>query len=62
MICTPAFNTKIGNDAHSWISEALCISQMDNWMATPWNKVFLEISKADRRIRPQQKKELIDVA
>ncbi len=68
MICTSAFDHKIGNAAHYGASEFLfsqveetTVANMDNWQATPRDNVLPEISNghkfkmANRRTRPQQK-------
>ncbi len=57
MICAPAFNQKIGNAAHSGVSEVFflhktlqveetTVKEADNWKATPRDNVFLKISNA----------------
>ncbi len=54
MICASTFNHKIGNAAHSGLSEVLVlheslqieettVKEMDNWKATPRDNVILKI-------------------
>ncbi len=51
MICAPTFDHKIGNAAHSGVSEVFVpyeipqVEEMDNRKATPRDNVFLKISR-----------------